>query len=115
MKNRKKLSVLVALTAIVAVILLGVNMNSYARTLDVMGQVELNKPPCDTSGNTTSMNEDQPEDANYIMGSEVPKHKVPCQINTNKEPRMSNDSCTKTLDVMGHVVIKLCDENRILY
>jgi len=114
MKNRKKLSVLVALMASVAMILLVMNMNSYARTLDVMGNVELNQP-CDNASNGTSMNADQPEDSNYIMGSEVPKSKVPCQTRVTRESEMSKDSCTKTLDVMGHVVIKLCDANMILY
>jgi hypothetical protein len=114
MKNRKKLSVLFALIASVAMILLVMNISSYARTLNVMGQVEIN-PPCDNASTGTSMNEDPAQDSIYIMGSEVPKSKVPCQINVVKQPEMSKDPCTKTLDVMGHVVIKLCDANMILY
>jgi hypothetical protein len=111
MKNRKKLSVLFACVASVIMILMVMNITSYAKTLNVFGPVEFNAPCVISTNPDASMNDDPPGDTVRIFG-DVPTSVTPCQLTKVKEQpaKPRNGLCERVLDVMGKVTIDVkCD------
>ncbi|HUN53940.1 MAG TPA: hypothetical protein VMU29_02160 [Smithella sp.] len=106
MKNRKKLLVLVACAASVIMILMVMNITSYAKVLNAFGPVEFNAP-CDISSTSdAAMYNDPPPDTVRIFG-DVPKTVTPCQLTKMKEQPVKprNGMCERVLNVMGKVTI----------
>ena len=86
------------------------NVNSYAKTLSIMGNVELGKPCDNMKGSGDPANDDPPDDVLRIMG-DVSTNMKPCPTAQAKESKMNKDHCIKTLNIMGQFNVPTPCEN----